>query len=198
MDVTFKGLLRLARETVSAPRDGARTILRIDAPMQARWAALALMAVGSAILTHLSFALMPPQAQEMMGGAMSSPFRTVLLQGGVLFMGVFLIDRVGRARGGKGNLADAVSLVAWLQFVLLCLQGVQLVAQVILPPVADLIGLVGLFLFFWLLTHFVAELHGFASLGATLAGILVTLFGMAFVLALLLGVLFGTSAQMGM
>lgn len=197
MDVTFKGLLRLARETVSSPRDGARTILRIDAPVQARWAALLLMAVGSAILTHLSFALMPPQAQEMMGGAMSSPFRTVLLQGGVLFVGVFLIYRVGRARGGHGSLPDAVSLVAWLQFVLLCLQGVQLVAQVVMPPLADLIGLIGLFLFFWLLTHFVAELHGFTSMGATLAGILATLFGMAFVLALLLGVLIGNPGAMG-
>lgn len=198
MDVSFKGLLRLARDTVSAPREGARTILRIDAPVEARWAALALMAVGSAILTHLSFALMPPAAREMMGGAMSSPFRTVVLQGGVLFIGVLLIDRVGRWRGGRGTLPDAVSLMAWLQFVLLCLQGVQLVAQVILPPLADLIGLVGLFLFFWLLTHFVAELHGFQSLGATLAGILVTMFAMAFVLALALGFLFMPAAQMGM
>lgn len=198
MDVTFKGLVRLARDTVASPRDGARAIMAINAPVEARWAALALMAVGSAILTHLSFALMPPSAQEMMGGAMSSPFRTVLLQGGVLFAGVLMIHRVGRARGGRGSLPDAVSLVAWLQFVLLCLQGVQLVAQVILPPLADLIGLVGLFLFFWLLTHFVAELHGFQSMGATLAGILVTLFAMAFVLALLLGVFLGTPAQMGM
>lgn len=197
MDVTFRGLLRLARDTVTSPRDGARAILAINAPIEVRWMALALMAVGSAILTHLSFALMPPMAREMMGGAMSSPFRTVLLQGGVLFIGAFLIHRVGRARGGRGDLAGAVSLVAWLQFVLLCLQGVQLAAQVILPPLADLIGLVGLFLFFWLLTHFVAELHGFASMGATLAGILVTLFALAFALALVLGLILGTST-MGM
>jgi hypothetical protein len=198
MDVTFKGLLQLARDTVASPRDGARQIMAINAPMGARWTALMLMAVGSAILTHLSFALMPPAARDMMGGAMSSPFRTAILQGMVLLIGVHLIHRVGRGRGGHGTLPQAVSLVAWLQFVLLCLQAVQLVMQVILPPVADLIGLFGLFLFFWLLTHFVAEMHGFQSLGGTLAGIVGTLVVLAMVLGLLLGLLVGNPQTMGM
>lgn len=198
MDVTFKGLLQLARDTVASPREGARQILAINAPMGARWTALLLMAVGSAIFTHLSFALMPPAGREMMGGAMASPFRTAILQATVLMIGVHLIHRVGRARGGYGTLPQAVSLMAWLQFVLLCLQGVQLVAQLILPPLADMIGLFGLFLFFWLLTHFVAEMHGFESLGATFAGILGTLVVLAMVLGLLLGLLVGSPQTMGM
>jgi hypothetical protein len=34
MDVTFKGLLQLARDTVQDPRDGARQIMALNAPMQ--------------------------------------------------------------------------------------------------------------------------------------------------------------------
>ena len=58
----------------------------------------------------------------------------------------------------------------WLQFIMALLQAVQLVAVLILPLLAALLGLVGLGLFFWLLTGFVAELHGFRSPMQVFAG----------------------------
>ena len=97
-----------------------------------------------------------------------------------------MIHRVGQWRGGKGNFADAMVLVAWLQFILVCVEVLQLVAQLVLPFVADILGVLGIMLFFWLLSHFVAELHGFRSTLAVLGGILVVMFGMAFVLAAIL------------
>ncbi|NCM97616.1 MAG: YIP1 family protein, partial [Rhodobacterales bacterium] len=90
-----------------------------------------------------------------------------------------------------GRFDEALILVVWLQFVLLGLQAVQLVAYAVAPLLADLIGLATVALFFWLLTNFVAELHGFKSLGLVFVGVLATLvvmvLGLAFGLALFVG-----------
>ena len=191
MDLTLPGLLRLARETIQDPKGGARRIMALDAPMGARWSALALMAVASALLTHASFALAPPATRDFFATAMASPLRTAVLQGAAMVLGVMAIHRIGVARGGRGALPEAISLMAWLQFILLVLQVAQLVAQVILPPLAEIIGVLGIGLFFYLLTNFVAELHGFRSLASTFMGILATMILIAFVLALLLGAVTG-------
>ena len=197
MDLTLGGLLGMARDTVSAPREGARRILALGLPVPAGWLALALMAVGSALLTHLSYMLSPPPTQDFFAQAMASPFRTFLLQGGVMAAGAWAMFAAGAARGGRGSLAGAVSLVAWLQFILLALQVVQLVAQVIVPPLAGLIGFAGVVLFFWLLTSFVMELHGFRSAVATFLGVIIVLFMLGLVAATLLSLLIGVPAGAG-
>lgn len=194
MELTFATLLKMARDSILAPRAGAASVMALDLPPKVGWWALMLMAVGSALLTHLSIAMMPAETQAYLGGAMSSPVRTAILQWIVMLLSVQAIHKIGRWRGGKGSLPDAVILVAWLQFILLCVQVVQLVAQVILPPFAEMLGLAGLVLFFWLLTNFIAELHGFRSLALTFIGVLITLFLGAFVLALVFALLFGAPA----
>jgi hypothetical protein len=186
MDLSLGGLLMMARDTISDPRGGARRIMAIDLSMQERWLALLLMAVVSTLLTHLSFALAPPAAQDFLSEAMSSPLRTAGFQAIVLFAGTLAVYRFGRARAGTGSLANTISLMAWLQFILLLAQVAQVVAEMLLPPLAQLIGLAAVALFFWLLTNFVAELHGFRSLGATFLGVLLGMMALAFVLALLL------------
>lgn len=191
MDVTPALLMRMVRETLLAPRAGAATLIAFGFAPMVGWMALLLMAVASTLLTHISFAMMPADAQAFWGAAMGSPVRTAILQWVVLLISVHAIHKIGRWRGGKGDLDGAVILVAWLQFILLCVQIAQLVAQALVPPLADLLGMVGLILFLWLLTNFVAELHGFKSLALTFFGILGTIIvasiALAFVLALLIG-----------
>jgi DNA-binding transcriptional regulator of glucitol operon len=84
--------------------------------------------------------------------------------------------------------------VVWLQVIMLGVQVVQVVALIIAPPVAAIINLAGLVLFFWLMTSFIAELHGFTSRGKVLAGILVTSFAVAMILVFLLLLTFGPEA----
>jgi len=194
MDFTLSGLLNLARDSVTDPRGVARRIMSLGLPAQVGWMALLLMAVGSAVLTHLSIALSPPAAQEIFGGVMASPVRTAVLQLMVMVVSAHLVFRIGRARGGVGGLAQTVVLVAWVQFVLLLVQVVQMVAQVLLPPLSDLMGILGLALFFWLLSNFVAELHGFSSVGKTFLGILAVMLVAGFVLAIVIAALFGPPA----
>ncbi len=187
MDMTLPALLRQARETLQDPRGGARAIMAIDLPTGTRWAALLLMAVVSALLTHMSISLSPPDTRAEFAVVLGNPLFMAALEGGAMLLGVVAIHRIGAARGGTGHLPEAISLMVWLQFILMLLQAAQLVAQVILPPLATIIGFLGVGIYFYLLTYFVAELHGFRSLRTTFLGIIATMLAMGFVLALILG-----------
>jgi hypothetical protein len=195
MDVTFSSLLQMARDTVSDPRAGARRVMALDLSLREGWTALALMAVASAVLTHVSFLLSPPQAREFFADAMSSPISTAIVQGVVMMIGSWAMYWFGAARGGRGTLPQAVALAAWLQFILLVLQVFQLAAQVVLPPLSGIIGIVGVVLFFWLLTYFVVEMHGFTSLPLTFLGILAAMIAVGMGMALVFSILFGVPAQ---
>lgn len=186
MDLSLSTLLSLARFTVQNPRMGAQMVMRADLPMVARWVALALMAVTSALLAHLAFALMPAEARQTMAGAMSSPLTSAVMQGGLMLAAVFVIHWVGRWRGGTGRFEDALILMIWLQFILLILQVVQIVSQVLLPPASVLVGYASVGVFLWLLSNFVAELHGFKSVLLTFLGVLLTLLAVGFILALVM------------
>lgn len=197
MDITPAFLMRMVRETLLAPRAAAAKMLDFGFAPIVGWMSLLLMAVASTVLTHISFAMMPVDSREVWGPAMGSPIRTAMLQWVVLLISVHAIHKVGRWRGGKGTLQGAVVLVAWLQFILLCLQIVQLVTQALLPPLSDVLGIFGLVLFLWLLTNFTAELHGFSSLGMTFLGIMVTLFAASVVMAFIFSLIIGAPATGG-
>ena len=176
-------LLTMARGSILAPRAGAAMLLRMRLPPQVAWLALALMAIAAALLNHVSFAAMPADAQAFFGDAMRAPLRTALIQWAAMLVAAQLVTRVGRWRGGSGRLADAALLIAWLQFILLLVQVVQIVVQLALPALGGMLSLLAIALLFWLLTNFVAELHGFGSLPMTFLGILGTMLVTAFVLA---------------
>lgn len=186
MDFNLSSLLSMARFTIADPRGGARYVMGLNLPMAARWTALALSAVLAAVLTQVSIAMMPPVDQEMLGQMIGSPIQMAMLQGMVMVALVGAIYLIGHWRGGKGSFADALVLMCWLQFILLCLQIVQLALQLVLPMVADLLGLVGLGLFLWLLTNFTAELHGFRSLGLVFLGIIGSLFGITLLVVVMI------------
>lgn len=189
------GLLAMARDTVSDPRGGARRIMSIDLTLQERWLALLLMAVLSTLVAQLVLAFAPPPpddptanpAQKMMQEVLSVPIPAAIAQAVALIVGTLAVHRFGQARGGTGSLADTVSLMAWLQFITLVVLVAQVVAGLVLPPLVALIGVVWVPLFFWLLTNFVAELHGFRSLGATFLGIIAGILVLVLAATLVLG-----------
>jgi Yip1 domain len=191
MDLSLRTLIDEARHTFRNPRDGARRIMALDVPMNARWLALALMAIGSAILTHVSLAMIPLADRDAVINMMESPLRTAVLQGALLAVLVYAIFAVGRARGGTGSLADALIVMIWLQLLMLCLQIAQLLLQALLPPLAAVVNLAGFAIFLWLLTNFVAEVHGFRSLVAVFGGIVLGVILLGFALSVVLLLLTG-------
>jgi hypothetical protein len=185
-------LLRLARETISNPREGAATILDLHLSVPALRIAFALVVVLSMLLGELVVLVTPPPPE----GAMSlSPVTLGLVQAAFLFVIAHAITLIGRWFGGTGSFEGALSLLIWMQFIFLCVQVLQLFAIMILPPIAGLITILALGLFFWLLVNFIATLHGFTSLGMIFVMTILSAFGIIFGLSLiltLLGIGFGT------
>ena len=187
-------ILALVQLTLREPRQAVRALLAEDVPMAARTAGLLLMAVLSAILLQPGFALLPRPEDAVGQFLMQSPLQTAMVQWLILLLSALLLHRIGRAFGGVGSLADAFLVVIWLQLIMLFVQLAQLLALILAPPLAGLLGLAGFVLFLWLLVNFIAELHGFRSLGAILAAVVVTFFLAAFVVAILLGLFLGPEA----
>lgn len=187
MQLTVGNLAGLVRLTLGDPRLAARAVMAQPLPVQARWGALILTAVLSAFLMQAVTALLPPLPGP--DGEAVTPIGPAIWAGMVasgMVMTVLLVHHVGRWRGGSGQLVDAVLLVAWLQFIQLLTVLLQIVVMLVLPFAAPLVEIGGVLLFLWLLVHFVAELHGFRSIGLVFLGVVVTFVAAVFTLSALL------------
>lgn len=195
MNFSLASLLDMARFTVQNPRAAARGLLATDIPVRARWQLLGFVAIATALLTHINFGILPAGPdKDRLAPAMALPIFTALLQMGFLFLVVVCVDRIGRWQGGKGHFSDALLLIGWLQIVLLFLQVAQVLALLTLPILGEILGVVGLFLAFWLLTQFITELHGFKSAWRVFFAILVVIFALALILSIVWAALFGAGA----
>ena len=187
-------MIALAKLTLREPRAAARALLAEGVPIPARTAGLLLVAVVSAVLSSLQIWLSPQALDPVSAMILASPFRAAVVQWAFLALSVVLIHRVGRASGGIGAFADALLIVVWLQCLTLVLQVLQLAATGLAPSLAGIIGLVGFVLFLWLMTNFIAELHGFRSLGLVFAGMALTAVATGLVVGLVVVVLLGPEA----
>jgi len=195
MSNILTSLLSLARDTVRDPKEGARRVLALPLPQRVAWEGLALVLILSLLLAYLTTMLLGGSSDPLLPGFARSPLLTAVIQAGTLVVMIGAIHGVGRMMGGAGTLEGAVRLTAWLQFIMLVLQVIQGVFLLVLPAVVGLIGMLSIGLMLWLLTNFIAVLHGFRSLLAVFLMILATTFALSLVLVLLLA-LFGVSPPM--
>jgi hypothetical protein len=186
--------LALAQLTLQRPRQATRVLLAEGVPMRARTAGLLLVAVVSALLASLQVGMYPQELDPFSAFMLASPIRAAIFQWLFLALSVVLIHRVGRAFGGQGTFPDALLIVVWLQLLTLALQVLQLVATVIAPPLAGIIGLGGFVLFLWLMTAFIAELHGFRSRGLVFLGMVLTAIAAGLILGVAIILLVGPEA----
>lgn len=195
MSLNLADMSALLRATLSTPRQGLRQVLNVDPGLVLRLQALVLMAVASSLMLHFGFYLSPvPPGNPLFDALTASPFRTAILQAIILWTTAVLIHVLGRAAGGQGTFADALLAVVWLQVLFILLQGLQTLALVVMPPLAPVLGLASLGLFFWLMPHFVAEVHGFASVGKTFLGIVASMLAISFLMSFLLAMILGPEA----
>ncbi len=188
--LTLGNLLRLARETVSNPREGAATVLSFAPERQALWLMFALVIVLSLLLREFvavfaGFPLDGPITGPMQG----STLMLGLVMAGFLYLTMHAVHRIGQFFGGTGSFEETALLVIWLQFILICLQVIQIATLFILPPVAGLITIVAIALYVWLLVNFIAVLHGFTSLGMVFVATLLSAFALLFAFSLVLSLL---------
>lgn len=184
----------LAQLTLQEPRQAAQALLAEGVPMRARTAGLLLVAVLSALFASLQVGPGLAELDPLSRFMLASPFRAAVFQWLFLALSVVLIHRVGRAFGGRGSFPDALLIVVWLQLPMLALQVLQLAATLVAPPLAGIIGLGGFALFLWLMTAFVAELHGFRSRGRVFLGLMLTGLGTGLILGIAAVLILGPEA----
>lgn len=187
-------ILSLARLTLQDPRQATRALLSEGVPMRARTGGLLLVAVVSAVFASLQLGSAPQALDPLSAFMLASPFRAAVVQWLFLALTVVLVHRVGRVFGGRGSFPDALLVVVWLQLLTLAIQVLQLAATLIAPPLAGIIGLGGFVLFLWLMTAFIAELHGFRSRGLVFLGMVLTALGVGLVLGFVLILILGPEA----
>jgi len=186
MNLSPPTLLRAARDTLVNPAGAARYVMDLGLSAGQGLTALALTAVLATLLTALMQAFIGPVDDAAMQGLFNRPFILALSQFGLMNLGAALMWRVGQMFGGKGSFAQSLSLVAWLEVVLILLQLAQVVVLLALPVLSLPIGLVSVFAFFYLLTHFTAALNGFTSLIKTFFAILGTALAVLFLASIAL------------
>ena len=172
------------------PAGVARGLMRQHLSRGTLWSLLALVTVVSTLLVQLGMMLIPGSAT----GATFTPFTLTLILGSSLVVMVFAIHLTGQVFGGTGRIDQAILMVAWWQGIGLVIQAAQLVAALVLPPLAGIVTLLGLGWLVFALLHFVNVLHGFDSLFKALGCIAVGILGFSFGIAILLTLL-GVTVQ---
>ncbi|WP_424967712.1 MULTISPECIES: Yip1 family protein [unclassified Dinoroseobacter] len=191
MTFTPNTVLNLVVQTIKSPQEGASTILSMGLARNVLMQLLGLVVVASVITGQLGVFAMGGGLQDgaMTGPFLMSPMIATFVQFALLIVLITSVHVIGRALGGRGSFEETLSLVIWLQFILLCLQVVQILALILFPVLGALIGLVSIVLFFWLLVNFIAVIHGFTSLGLVLVGVIISAFGILFAMSLILAML---------
>lgn len=175
-------------QTVPEPRKVARDLFDLGLPRETLWTALALVIVLNAGLGVVAGLLFPVDAAQM-GPVLSAPILLGVIEAAFMFALSWAIYLIGRTCGGQGALSDAITTVVWMELIFLLLQAVTLILSFFAPALAAITMFVSVFLFFWILSQFTSESHGFRSVGLVFAAIfgclLIAVFALSFVLVLL-------------
>jgi hypothetical protein len=126
------------------------------------------------VLAYAAARLTGGGVDAMTAAILRAPLMGAVLQLAIMSAVVIGTARVGRLFGGAGTVAGALALVVWLNVIMLLAQVLQIVALVILPPLAFFLAIATLLWLLWAFSSFVAELHGFSNLAAVLGGVVVT------------------------
>ncbi|MFB2595073.1 YIP1 family protein [Paracoccus sp. p4-l81] len=182
----FDDFLTLSRDAVTRPAQAVPRILNLAPPVEGRWMAAAVVVALSAILAWLASQLFPVPVDTPWSPLTRSPLTMAGVQLVVLIVVSGMVARVGQLFGGKGSFADALWLIVWIDAMMLVIQVAQVLLMLIFPLTAEVLGLVAVGLFFWLVVSFTKELHGFAHIGLVAIGAVGTLIVASLILSLAL------------
>lgn len=178
--LTADRLRELVRLSFVEPRKAGAALIGLGVPIQARWLGMAAAVVVGVVVAYL----LPAIAGQL--SEAPPPMAAVGVQLGANLIAAAMMTVVGRTFGGQGSFADALLLVGWLQAMMVLIQAAQVVALLVVPPLAGLLMILAIALFFWMLTGFVQALHGFTQPLLVLVGTLGALFAAAFVASFVL------------
>ncbi|MBD9528252.1 MULTISPECIES: YIP1 family protein [Paracoccus] len=171
--------------TLRTPERAVRLLRDLDFGMAERWMIALLAACLSSLLAGIARQMFPPIASDPLSAILSVPLTLAGLQFAAMVLSAVAVTVIGRAFGGKGEFADALVLVAWVELILVGLQAVQLVLMLLVPPTATLMSLVAFGLSIYLTIALTKALHGFTSTPKVALGFIGGVFLVATILSIL-------------
>jgi hypothetical protein len=180
---------RLIGDTFLRPRAAARDVLRLDFGAATVVEAAIAVTCVNVVLGYVGLLLAGGPVDPVSNAVLRAPLAGALLEFAVMIAVALLTFRVGRGFGGKGGVTGALTIVVWLNAVMLFVQAAQLAALVLAPPLATLIAVAALVWLLWAFTGFVTELHEFESPAMVLGVVVLTMIVIVFGLTLLAAIL---------
>lgn len=182
-------LRQLIVDSLLRPREAAQAVLaRVPPGALLLQAALVVTCLGM-VLGYAAVEIGSGPVDPVSAALVRDPLIGAAVQFVIMLVVAMLTWRVGGLFGGTGSFAGALTIIVWLNGVMLAIQLVQIVAMMIVPPVAGLVALAALFWLLWAFANFVVELHGFRSpfvvLGVSILTVIVLIFALSMVAAIL-------------
>ncbi|MFD1797215.1 YIP1 family protein [Paracoccus aurantiacus] len=190
--MTFDDFIILARNTFRDPPLAFAQLRRLDLPVSARWMALLLLAALSSIMAALAMRVFPALSDGGLGLPELSPMSRAGLQLAGMALTAWLVAVIGGAFGGRGDFSDALLVVAWLEFLMLAAQIVQLGVMLVFPLLGSMLGIAALLAILWASVQMIKALHGFSNAALVFMGLL----GAGLVVLLFLSVMAGALGLM--
>lgn len=180
---------QLIVDSLLRPRSAARAVLGMVPPADVLLqAALAVTCLGM-VLGFVAVVIGGGPVDPVSAALISNPLVGAAIQFAIMIAVAMLTFRIGGLFGGTGGFLGALTIVVWLNAVMLAIQFVQIAAMLLVPPLAGLVALVAVFWLLWAFANFVAELHGFGSpfvvLGVSILTVIVLVFGLTMLAAIL-------------
>lgn len=190
MKTDFSSFLTLLGRTVQDPDAVARLIMRHRWPRDVLWSALTLVTILTVLAFSLNKAVVgPTEGVEFLGG---TPFTDAGIVGAFTVLFVFATYFTGQAMGGSGTFPDTLALITWFQAAVLVLFLLQVALSIISPLFTGIAVIVGLVLQLWCLMHFINVLHGFEHRGRAALLLVLVATGIAFAVAIVVGLIGGS------
>lgn len=189
-------LLGMALQCIPEPRKIAREIQALRYSRAVLWQTFALFEVLS-MAVGVAVSLIYPPDPELLAVIRENPVLAIttkpilagMIGASLLVITIFAIYWVGRIFGGVGRFDQAILTILWLQFVMLIAQSVMLLLAFFASGLAAMVNVSATVLTFWILSHFIAEMHGFKSVGLVFLMIILTIIAMLVGLAVILAMI---------
>ena len=169
-------LLPLLWRTVKDPSGAAQEILSWQLSRAILWQVLVLVCALSALTIGMfgGDALALPMGENVLR---LSPIGYAFVLGAGLVMMVFAIHYTGASLGGRGNFADALAAVVWIECVALCFRVLQVPLQLINGDLLAIVSIAGVIVLIWAFINFIDQVHEFHSLGKSVATLVLAVVG---------------------
>lgn len=186
--MTLDALLKLALQSVTAPRVAAILLLSIRPGREALATAFALVVVAMAVAFSAALLIDPPQNALPM--LMGTPIGFMLMQALVLAGTIVGLYFVGRAFfGGKDDFAGLALLMIWMQALRVLMQFAMLPLLPFAPELATLLMLAASVVGIWIALNFVDEALALGGLHKAAGVLVLGLLSMAIALAMLMALI---------